>query len=86
MSWLEPKFDNVKLEWDMYYLLKCIKAIISLFCDIDDPGTINKKNVDNYGKVYTYDDVFYEKGRECSTCKVPKPARSKHCSKCMFAF
>lgn len=57
-----------------------IKAITGVLFCLDDPGVINKKNVGNYGKVYTYDGLLYEKGKECSTCIVPKPARSKHCS------
>ncbi len=31
---------------------------------------------------YAPDGIIYEAGKECSTCKVPKLARSKHCRLC----
>lgn len=33
-------------------------------------------------EVFPFDEVFYEKGKECRTCKIEKLARSKHCSVC----
>ncbi|XP_052785908.1 palmitoyltransferase ZDHHC4-like isoform X1 [Mya arenaria] len=47
-----------------------------------DPGTITMKSVNKYMQVYQYDNVLYESGKKCSTCQLPKPARSKHCSIC----
>ncbi|KAJ3431732.1 palmitoyltransferase [Anaeramoeba flamelloides] len=45
---------------------------------LTDPGTINKQNVELYLKLYPYDNQFFFP-RECVTCKIMKPARSKHC-------
>jgi len=46
-----------------------------------DPGIITKDNVQKYLDMYPYDGLIFEP-RDCSTCKMPKPARSKHCSMC----
>lgn len=32
--------------------------------------------------VFKYDDLLYEDGKICRTCKYNKPARSKHCVVC----
>ena len=31
---------------------------------------------------YEYDGLMFVKDKICKTCKIPKPARSKHCSLC----
>ncbi|KAI8580959.1 hypothetical protein K450DRAFT_235446 [Umbelopsis ramanniana AG] len=46
-----------------------------------DPGIITKDNLQKYMDMYPYDGLTFEP-RDCSTCKMPKPARSKHCSMC----
>ena len=33
-------------------------------------------------KKYVFDDVMYSKENKCKTCKIDKPARSKHCRVC----
>ena len=48
-----------------------------------DPGIIK----DNYKakkliKKYAYDNLYYTKNNECNSCKLIKPARSKHCKAC----
>jgi len=35
-------------------------------------------------KRFKFDNIIFEKGQKCRTCKIEKPARSKHCSMCGF--
>ena len=46
-----------------------------------DPGKITPAKVSNALKVYQYDNVLFRK-KDCNTCHIQKPARSKHCSLC----
>ena len=43
-----------------------------------DPGEVTPSNQEG---VYPYDGILYKADKKCSTCKLNKPARSKHCSK-----
>ncbi|KAL6989604.1 putative protein S-acyltransferase 17 [Sarracenia purpurea var. burkii] len=55
--------------------------ILFLLTSFSDPGTVNAENVSQYLSAYPYDNIIYLE-KKCSTCKILKPARSKHCSIC----
>ncbi|ORX57445.1 zf-DHHC-domain-containing protein [Hesseltinella vesiculosa] len=46
-----------------------------------DPGTITSKNIKEHLALFPYDGLIFEP-KNCSTCDLVKPARSKHCSMC----
>jgi len=48
---------------------------------VSNPGIVTKENVDALCKHFEYDHILYSE-RTCETCKLKKPARSKHCSSC----
>ncbi|PWA03509.1 hypothetical protein BB558_000312 [Smittium angustum] len=52
-----------------------------LYCCVSDPGKITKSNIKNALEIFNYDRIIFFPS-ECKTCKLPKPARSKHCSMC----
>ncbi|KAJ6928859.1 protein S-acyltransferase 17 isoform X1 [Populus alba x Populus x berolinensis] len=58
-----------------------IGIVLFLLTSFSDPGTVKAGNVSEYLLAYPYDNIIYTE-KECSTCKIPKPARSKHCSIC----
>lgn len=44
-----------------------------------NPGIITKSNHSLMMKLYPFDGTIFKPNLTCSTCKVEKPARSKHC-------
>ncbi|KAJ9180178.1 hypothetical protein P3X46_008455 [Hevea brasiliensis] len=63
------------------FLAVAVGVLLFLLTSFSDPGTVNVDNVSEYLSAYPYDNIIYAE-KECSTCKIPKPARSKHCSIC----
>ncbi|VAH91635.1 unnamed protein product [Triticum turgidum subsp. durum] len=58
-----------------------IGAILFVLTSFSDPGTITSENVSQYVSAYPFDNIIYVE-KECSTCKITRPARAKHCRIC----
>ncbi|KAL6496515.1 putative protein S-acyltransferase 17 [Orobanche gracilis] len=63
------------------FLAVGVGILLFLLTSFSDPGVVNSTNVSQYLSAYPYDEIIFTE-KECSTCKIPKPARSKHCSIC----
>ena len=72
--------DGNHILWPIIFLFINL-GFYQLSCTTN-PGEITKDNVDSYLAVYKADNLLYKPGAQCQTCKIVKPARSKHCSKC----
>lgn len=51
-------------------------------CCTTDPGKVTKHNESHCIQVYEYDEIMFHRSNKCPTCKLMKPARSKHCGVC----
>lgn len=65
-----------------------LSALSYIVCCRSDPGVVRADTISNpQNKRFAFDGFMYNAtsggaGAACTTCKTPKPARSKHCSLC----
>jgi len=79
-----PLLPNIYLsEIHNYLFALCTAVGVGLFFHVVtmNAGVVTQENVDFYKTQFPYDNVLY-KEKECPECKLPKPARSKHCRIC----
>ncbi|RCH84831.1 hypothetical protein CU097_005392 [Rhizopus azygosporus] len=79
-----PHFPGPYLHWihNAIIPIQIIWLYVSYYivCTAN-PGIITPKNIKAHLDYYKYDRLIYAP-KDCSTCKLQKPARSKHCSMC----
>jgi len=73
--------------WHRYFSIVAVAvgAILFVLTSFSDPGTVTAENVSQYVSAYPYDNIIFVE-KECSTCKIPRPARAKHCRICDKCF
>ncbi|KAG8649703.1 probable protein S-acyltransferase 17 isoform X2 [Manihot esculenta] len=76
-----PGYYLSEIHWYTSFFAVGVGILFFLLTSFSDPGTVKADNVSEYLSAYPYDNIIYTE-KECSTCKIPKPARSKHCSIC----
>ncbi|CAL4914540.1 unnamed protein product [Urochloa decumbens] len=69
--------------WHRYFSIVAVAvgAILFVLTSFSDPGTVTAENVSQYVSAYPYDNIIFVE-KECSTCKITRPARAKHCRIC----
>eukprot|EP00698_Gefionella_okellyi_P010774 TRINITY_DN281_c0_g1_i1.p1 TRINITY_DN281_c0_g1~~TRINITY_DN281_c0_g1_i1.p1 ORF type:complete len:357 (-),score=50.60 TRINITY_DN281_c0_g1_i1:39-1079(-) len=82
----EPLFESSPYLTHVHTYLfgTCAAFGVGLFYQVVlmNPGVITARNVAAYESSWEYDGAVFEEGKECTECKLPKPARSKHCRVC----
>ncbi|BBN05701.1 palmitoyltransferase ZDHHC4 [Marchantia polymorpha subsp. ruderalis] len=71
-------------EWHKYagQAAVLVGLLLFLLTSFTDPGVINSTTLQKHISSFPYDGVIYGEKKDCSTCNVSRPARSKHCSIC----
>eukprot|EP00920_Eleutheroschizon_duboscqi_P039961 GHVT01095858.1.p1 GENE.GHVT01095858.1~~GHVT01095858.1.p1 ORF type:complete len:483 (+),score=95.94 GHVT01095858.1:329-1777(+) len=79
--WLPNKYAPEYHKW-LGLVLVCICLACFALASFSNPGVVTAANASEMNKVYEVDDLLFKRGNICSTCKIVKPGRSKHCLLC----
>ncbi|KAM8837947.1 palmitoyltransferase ZDHHC4 isoform 2-T2 [Spinachia spinachia] len=74
--------DTTLTHLSVPYVLLVLQTVFFYLCIKRDPGTVTKKKISGLLSLYPYDGRLFHPGVSCETCKLIKPARSKHCGVC----
>jgi palmitoyltransferase len=73
-------------QWVVYIAIALLAMSLVLIGIVSgsDPGIITNKNVGQYRSTHGVSDSFGHiyKARQCSTCRLKRPALASHCSVC----
>jgi len=81
-----PYLPNATLDFPFHkeigFGLFCLSLFFFLQSASVNPGIITKSNHAEMIAIYPFDGAVFKRGNICPTCRVEKPARSKHCRYC----
>lgn len=85
---LDIHVNSVTRYWLVIIPTILVNYVSFLLAVLSDPGYIDPvKNTPQlksplFEAEFPFDNLLFFNGKECSTCKITKPARSKHCATC----
>jgi hypothetical protein len=73
---------NIRIEWAYGgYFLAFLSFLSFYYASSNGPGYVTKKNIERLLNKYPEESILFNNS-ECETCKLPRVARSKHCTIC----
>lgn len=70
----------------VHVILISLIYVITILAIYSDPGTVTAANVEKAVSEFRPNELIFFPDATCSTCKLTKPARSKHCRVCNKCF
>ncbi|KAL8424724.1 hypothetical protein Efla_007390 [Eimeria flavescens] len=64
------------------FLAVAVCVFVFVVCCISDPGVVTPRNAKRFCETFACDNLIYLENKTCEICKIPAPARSRHCTLC----